>query len=126
MKLFIIFLIYLLFVIEKTNATKEEDEDDVSKNKLSGDTIGKSLISTYNVVKPMKRPLKWFVNVVMQKPNEKYFKEAEYNGLRYQTEKLRESIDNDFYDYKKEYYNQKLKNFEQLKIVELRARKKLK
>ena len=56
---------------------------------VKGDSNGENLYNTLVVTQAMKRPnKKWFLNVFNLKPNDKYFSEAQYNGLRYQTELL--------------------------------------
>jgi hypothetical protein len=72
----------------------------------------------------MKRPQWWFFNVMMQKPNEKYFKEAEYNGLRYQTEMLQDKLDKEYNDYVKDYYDEKINVYEQKMFNALKVQNK--
>jgi len=71
----------------------------------------------------MKRPQRWFFNVMIQKPNEKYFKEAEYNGLRYQTELLQDNLENEYNNYVREFYDEKLNVAEQKLINTVKVQK---
>jgi hypothetical protein len=72
----------------------------------------------------MKRPQWWFVNVMMQKPNEKYFKEAEYNGLRYQTELLQDKLEREYNDNIRNFYDEKMNVYEQKMISAMKIQKK--
>ncbi len=87
-KYFCLFLYFLL-------AFSLNLEQDKTRRKTSGENIGTTLYSGQVVTQTMKRPQRWFFNVMIQKPNEKYFKEAEYNGLRYQTELLQDNLESE-------------------------------
>ena len=91
---------------------------------VSGDTLGLSLYHGQVVQQTMKRPQWWFFNVMMQKPNEKYFKQAEYNGLRYQTEMLQDKLDKEYNDYVRDYYDEKMNVYEQKMFNALKVQNK--
>ncbi len=110
MKFIIIFIAAILIV--QVCSVKQ----DKIRRPLSGDNIGTNLYQTQVVSQTMKRPQKWFFNVMVQKPNEKYFKEAEYNGLRYQTEMLQDSIEREYNHYVRDYYDEKL-NVQEMKLI---------
>jgi hypothetical protein len=96
----IIFLVNLFYIFSiKTPFTEAE-----------GSQVGVSLYNAGLVTQAMKRPQHWFVNVMSQKDNEKYFSDAEYNGLRYQTEELQDRLQEDYQTYVNNYYDEKLRN----------------
>jgi hypothetical protein len=82
------------------------------RKEASGDNIGLNLYHTQVVTQPMKRPQKWFFNVMLQKPNERFYKEAEYNGLRYQTELLQNNLEREYDSAVRDYWDEKLNVYE--------------
>lgn len=91
---------------------------------VKGDSNGENLYNTLVVTQAMKRPnKKWFLNVFNLKPNDKYFSEAQYNGLRYQTELLQDNINNNFNEMYNDYYQGKLDILEQKSRINLKYRK---
>lgn len=92
---------------------------------LKADNIGTGLYQGQVVTQAMKRPQKWFFNVMMQKPNEKYFKEAQYNGLRYQTEMMRDKLEEEYNNYKRDLYEEKYNIYEQKLLSGLKSRKRM-
>ncbi len=102
-------LIYFFLTLIMTIKIKKEDK--VTKTK--GNNIGINLYNSGVVLQSMKRPLHWFVNVMIEKPNDRYFEEAEYNGLRYQTERLRDNLDREYNDYVRNYYDEKMRSYAQ-------------
>ncbi len=98
---------------------------DKKRRDLTGDNIGINLYNSQVTTQTMKRPQKWFFNVMVHKPNEKYFREAEYNGLRYQTEMLKDNLEREYNDYVRDYYEEKLNVHEQKMIntnIEMKKR----
>lgn len=101
MKLFISLLLFSLY--------KSIRVSPLDRSEVKSDNIGSHIYNTLVVTQSMKRPNKnWFLNVYALKPSEKYFQQAQYNGLRYQTELLRENINNNYQDMKRDIYNAKL------------------
>jgi hypothetical protein len=94
------------------------------RKEVSGDNIGLNLYHSGVVTQTMKRPQWWFLNVMMQKPNEKYFEEAEYNGLRYQTELLQDKLDREYNDSIRDFYDEKMNVYEQKLISAMKIQKK--
>lgn len=66
--------------------------------KAEGDNVGPSLMAMQITNKAMIRPQTWFFDVMTQKPTVKYIKEAEENGLKYQIERLKDSLENKYVD----------------------------
>ena len=100
---------------------------DAEKRKIvSGDNIGMNLFNGHVVTQTMKRPQRWFFNVMMHKPNDKYFRDAEYNGLRYQTELLQQNLDREYDGYIRDLYDERLKVYEKKMLETLKVNKKLK
>lgn len=94
---------------------------DRTRKKLKDDKDGIELYQSYTATKAMYRPQEsWFVNVMLEKPNEKYFREAEENGLKYQIESLEENLDRDYMNGVRDYYDQKLENYEQMMVQKAR------
>ena len=106
MKLYIIYVCLTLII-----SIRIKKEQKVTKTK--GNNIGVNLYNSGVVLQSMKRPLHWFVNVMIEKPNDRYFEEAEYNGLRYQTEQLRDKLDREYDDYVRNYYDEKKRSYAQ-------------
>ena len=87
---------------------------DDTRKALKDDKDGIDLYNSYTVSKAMYRPQEsWFINVMLQKPSEKIFRDAEDNGLKYQIETLQEDLDRDYYNNVRDYYDQKLETYEQ-------------
>lgn len=76
--------------------------------KAEGDNVGPSLMAMQITNKAMIRPQTWFFDVMTQKPTVKYIKEAEENGLKYQIERLKDSLDNKYIDILNEQANKKI------------------
>ncbi len=96
---------------------------DKKRRETKGENIGTGLYSSQIVTQAMKRPQKWFFNVMLHKPNERYFEEAEYNGLRYQTDMLQDKMEREYNDSVKAFYDEKLNVQEQKLITGVRLRK---
>jgi hypothetical protein len=96
---------------------------DKKRRKTTGENIGTTLYSGQVVTQAMKRPQKWFFNVMIKKPNEKYFREAEYNGLRYQTELLENNLEREYNGYVRDFYDEKLNVEEQKLLATVKVRK---
>ena len=89
MKLFIFIVLFSLYHTIRISP--------LDRSEVKSDNIGSHIYNTLVVTQSMKRPNKnWFFNVFSLKPSEKYFQNAQYNGLRYQTELLRENINNNY------------------------------
>lgn len=123
MKITILFLsiFYFLFAICACARVKQ----DKKRKQMKGDNIGMTLYSGQVTTQAMKRPQRWFFNVMIEKPNEKYFRNAEYNGLRYQTELLQNNLDKEYNDYVREFYDEKLNVAEQKLIRTAQVYKEL-
>lgn len=119
-KLKCIFLLVLIITLSNSMSLKDDSK---KRKKTTGDNIGTSLYSGQVTTQSMKRPQRWFFNVIMKKPNEKYFREAEYNGLRYQTELLQDSLEREYNNYVKEFYDEKLNVAEQKLIARAKEHK---
>jgi hypothetical protein len=96
-----------------------DDDPDPKRKKVSGDNIGINLYQSQITTQALKRPLKWFFNVMLQKPNHRFYKEAEYNGLRYQTEELEDNLQREYEDYVRQFYDERLNIYEQ-KIINMK------
>jgi len=98
----------------KLKNKQEPFKRDRIRKKLKDDKDGIELYQDYTASKAMYRPQEsWFINVMLQKPNEKIVKEAEDNGYKYQIESLQENLDRDYYNSVRDYYDQKLETYEQ-------------
>jgi hypothetical protein len=93
------------------------------RKKVDGDNIGTNLYHGQVTTQAMKRPQRWFFNVMVHKPNDKYFREAEYNGLRYQTEMLQDNLEKEYNNYVRDFYDEKLKVYEKKMIETLKVNK---
>jgi hypothetical protein len=118
----IIQIVFGLFLQLKIFLTMKGDLE--KRKKLSGDNIGVNLYNGQVTTQAMKRPQRWFFNVLMHKPNDKYFREAEYNGLRYQTEMLQDNLEKEYNNYVRDFYDEKLKVYENKMIETLKQNKK--
>jgi hypothetical protein len=118
----IIIQIIFGFVLQFVFSSKLKGVLDKRK-KLDGDNIGKNLYHGQVTTQAMKRPQRWFFNVMVHKPNEKYFREAEYNGLRYQTEMLQDNLEKEYNNYVRDFYDEKLKVYEKKMIETLKVNK---
>lgn len=67
--------------------------------KSSGHNIGTNLYSSQVTTKSMKRPIFWYFNVMLEKPSENDAQNAEYNGLRYQTDELMDNLEREYQGY---------------------------
>jgi hypothetical protein len=114
LKLIFILLFNLIFILNLNLRRVKESTP------TSGDNTGTNLYSSIVVTKAMKTPQWWFVNVMMPKPNDKYFREAEYNGLRYQTEALQDKMEREYNDNIRDLYDEKLNTLEQKMIGGMR------
>jgi hypothetical protein len=114
MKIAKFFILISLLILTSTIKLKQ----DKKRKKTGGDNLGDTLYTGQVVTQSMKRPQKWFFNIILQKPNEKYFKEAEYNGLRYQTELLQDNLDREYNDYIREFYDDRL-NIAEQKLIRM-------
>lgn len=76
--------------------------------KAEGDTYGKNILSTQDTTKAMIRPQLWFFNLMSPKPSVRYIREAEENGLKYQIEKLKGTIEHLEDDMIRDNFDQKL------------------
>ncbi len=90
MKLFISIVLFSLYHTIRISP--------LDRSEVKSDNIGSHIYNTLVVTQSMKRPnKKWFLNVFNLKPNDKYFSEAQYNGLRYQTELLQDNINKNWF-----------------------------
>ncbi len=105
-----IILLFLLLIEIFTIRIKREKPEG---KKTKGDNIGTNLYSSMVVTKAMKRPNYWYINAMLPKPNEKFFEEAEYNGLRYQTEQLQDNLEREYNGYVRDFYDENLAVSEQ-------------
>lgn len=113
-------VVFHLILIAEICCQGDDDEKDPKRLTLSGHPIGTNLYHSSLTTQAMKRPQKWFFNVFIKKPNEKFFKEAEYNGLRYQTELLQDKLENEYNRNVKEFYDERLNVMEQKLINRLK------
>lgn len=111
MKLFISIVLFSLYHTIRISP--------LDRSEVKSDNIGSHIYNTLVVTQSMKRPNKnWFFNVFSLKPSEKYFQNAQYNGLRYQTELLRENINNNYNDIKNDIYKAKLDAIENKLLIQ--------
>lgn len=110
MKLFISIVLFSLYTTIRISP--------LERSEVKSDNIGSNIYNTLVVSQSMKRPNKnWFLNVFALKPSEKYFQNAQYNGLRYQTKLLRENINRNYNDIKNDIYKAKLNAIENRLIL---------
>jgi hypothetical protein len=77
--------------------------------KTTGTPIGIGLYNAGLVTQALKRPQDWFINIMSQKDNEDYFRRAEENGLRYQTQLLQDNLEQEYNDYNRNFEDEKMR-----------------
>lgn len=85
---------FLILCLSFSSAFLLKMKDGQKREQITGSNIGTNIYNILTVTQPMKRPVrKWHFNVFNLKNNLNIFRQAQYNGLRYQTELLSDNIE---------------------------------